>query len=90
MRHTIKALRPKDYSEAPETLGEHLKQRRRELGFFQREAANRMGIGTDMRRYLRGTWRLSPERARALEQFLATPDAELAPMLLPRRPRRNS
>jgi transcriptional regulator with XRE-family HTH domain len=28
-------------------LGEHLKKRRRELGLLQREAANRMGIGTD-------------------------------------------
>jgi transcriptional regulator with XRE-family HTH domain len=28
-------------------LGEHLKKRRRELGLLQREAANRMGIGTE-------------------------------------------
>jgi transcriptional regulator with XRE-family HTH domain len=44
---TLKALRAKDYPEAPQTLGGHLKKRRRELGLFQREAANRMGIGTD-------------------------------------------
>jgi transcriptional regulator with XRE-family HTH domain len=44
---TLKALRAKDYSENPQTLGEHLKKRRKELGLFQREAANRMGIGTD-------------------------------------------
>ncbi len=44
---TLKALRAKDYSENPQTLGEHLKKRRRELGLFQREAAERMGIGTD-------------------------------------------
>jgi transcriptional regulator with XRE-family HTH domain len=44
---TLKALRAKDYSENPETLGGHLKKRRRRLGLLQREAAERMGIGTD-------------------------------------------
>jgi transcriptional regulator with XRE-family HTH domain len=44
---TLKALRPKDYSETPKTLGEHLKKRRRELGLLQREAAARMGILTE-------------------------------------------
>ena len=44
---TLKALRAKDYSENPHTLGEHLKKRRKELGLLQREAANQMGIGTD-------------------------------------------
>jgi transcriptional regulator with XRE-family HTH domain len=43
----LKALRAKDYSENPETLGEHLKRRRRELGLLQREAADRMGVSTD-------------------------------------------
>ena len=40
----LKSLRKKDYSENPQTLGEHLKKRRRELGLLQREAAERMGI----------------------------------------------
>ncbi|MDP2377065.1 XRE family transcriptional regulator [Reyranella sp.] len=44
---TLKSLRKKDYSEAPKTLGEHLKKRRRELGLLQREAAKRMGILTE-------------------------------------------
>ena len=44
---TLKALRAKDYSETPETLGEHLKKRRQELGLLQRQAANQMGIGID-------------------------------------------
>ena len=44
---TLKALRAKDYSETPKTLGEHLKKRRRELGLLQREAAERMGIQRD-------------------------------------------
>ena len=44
---TLKALRAKDYSENPQTLGEHLKKRRRELGLLQREAAERMSIQRD-------------------------------------------
>jgi transcriptional regulator with XRE-family HTH domain len=44
---TLKALRAKDYSETPQTLGEHLKKRRRLLGLLQREAAERMGIQRD-------------------------------------------
>lgn len=41
---TFKALRKKDYSESPYTLGEHLKKRRRQFGLLQREAAVRMEI----------------------------------------------
>lgn len=41
---TFKAQKPKDYSETPQTLGQHLKKRRRELGLLQRDAAERMGI----------------------------------------------
>ena len=48
---TLKALRTKDYSENPQTLGEHLKKRRRELGLLQREAAERMGIWTETYAY---------------------------------------
>jgi transcriptional regulator with XRE-family HTH domain len=44
---TLKALRAKDYSENPQTLGQHLKRRRRELGLLQREAAEQMGIGKE-------------------------------------------
>jgi transcriptional regulator with XRE-family HTH domain len=39
-------LRPKDYLERPQTLGQHLKKRRKELGLLQREAAHQMGIDT--------------------------------------------
>ena len=133
---TLKSLRPKDYSETPQTLGEHLKKQRRELGLLQREAAERMRIQTDtytnwekdrtqpvaaqfrpvieflgydptlaaqtlperlqskrrelwvtfsqvarhlgwdegtLTRYLNGTWRMSPSRSAALEEFLALP-----------------
>jgi DNA-binding XRE family transcriptional regulator len=146
---TLKALRAKDYSENPQTLGEHLKKRRRELGLLQREAAERMGIQRDtyvnwekhksspvasqfrpivaflgydptpeprtlaerleakqrnlgaslaqiarhlgwdpgtLRRYLDGTWRLSPDRRDVLEAFLSAEEADLAQMRrLPRR-----
>ena len=44
---TLKSLRKKGYSEDPKTLGEHLKKRRKKLGLFQREAAERMGILTE-------------------------------------------
>lgn len=44
---TLKILKPKDYSEAPQTLAEHLKKRRRELGLYQREAAVRMDIAKE-------------------------------------------
>lgn len=44
---TLKAKKPKDYSEAPQTLGEHLKKHRRQLRLLQREAAARMGILTE-------------------------------------------
>ncbi len=41
----LKALRPKDYSETPQTLGQHLKKRRRELRLLlQRQAAATIGI----------------------------------------------
>lgn len=41
---TLKAQRSRDYSEAPQTLGQHLKKRRRELGLLQREAAAQIGV----------------------------------------------
>lgn len=34
---------PKDYAEEPQTLGEHLKRRRKLLGLLQREAATQLG-----------------------------------------------
>jgi DNA-binding XRE family transcriptional regulator len=44
---TLEALRAKDYSENPQTLGGHLKKRRRQLGLLQREAAEILGVSTD-------------------------------------------
>jgi len=44
---TLKALRAEHYSENPQTLSEHLKKRRKELGLLQREAAELLGVSTD-------------------------------------------
>lgn len=141
---TLKALRPKDYSETPQTLAEHLKKRRRQLHLLQREVAELMGVskatvvnwengkaeptsaqfrpildflgydpsaegktlservtgkqrqlgvtlaqiarhlGWDpgtLHRYLDGTWRVSPDRAAALEAFLTDEKANLVSIL---------
>lgn len=43
----LKALKPKDYSDCPATLGEHIKKRRKELGLKQQEAGERMGVGKE-------------------------------------------
>jgi len=146
---TLKAQKPRDYSKTPQTLGEHLKKRRRELGLLQREAAERMGILTEtyanwekgktepvasqfrpvvtflgfdpspapttlagrleakrrvtgltfeqvathlgwdpgtLTRYFNGTWRMSAERAEAMERFLRLGDK--ATIQVSSRPRR--
>ncbi len=57
---TLKSLRPKDYSESPKTMGEHLKKRRKKLGLLQREAAEQMGILTET--YT--NWEKDQDRAR--------------------------
>ena len=44
---TVKSLSQKDYRDDPQTLGDHLKKRRQQLGLLQREAAARMGVSAD-------------------------------------------
>jgi len=39
----LKTRRIQDYTADPQTLGQHLKKRRRELGLLQREVAERLG-----------------------------------------------
>ena len=46
MRVRLKALKPKDYSTEPTTLGGHLLKRRMELGFTQPEAAVLLGVSS--------------------------------------------
>jgi transcriptional regulator with XRE-family HTH domain len=43
----LKALKPKDWTDEPRTLGDHLKKRRREFDLLQREAAVRLGVSVD-------------------------------------------
>jgi hypothetical protein len=40
----LKGLRPLEYNPDPVTLGEHLKKRRIELGWFQKDIAERLDI----------------------------------------------
>jgi transcriptional regulator with XRE-family HTH domain len=40
-------LKRNDYLEAPQTLGQHLRKRRRELGRLQREVAERIGVAVE-------------------------------------------
>ena len=44
VRFQLKCPKPKAYSENPQTLGEHFKKRRLELGLTQKEAAERLAI----------------------------------------------
>jgi hypothetical protein len=41
---TLKGLRRKDFNDPPQTLSDHLKKRRSELGLSQGKAAARMGV----------------------------------------------
>jgi DNA-binding XRE family transcriptional regulator len=41
---TLKGLRPLPYNPNPTTLGEHMLKRRIELGLFQKDIAERLGI----------------------------------------------
>ena len=45
---SLRAPKPKPdgYTEHPETLGEHLRKRRMDLGLFQRQAAAEIGVST--------------------------------------------
>jgi len=44
VRFRLKCPRPKAYSENPQTLGEHLRKRRLELGLTQKQAAKVLGV----------------------------------------------
>jgi len=44
---TFKVQKPKDYSENPRSLGQHLKRRRRMCCLLQREAAAAVGIAVE-------------------------------------------
>ena len=44
LRLTLRARKPSDIPEVPETLGDHLRARRRALGLLQKEAAVQLGV----------------------------------------------
>jgi transcriptional regulator with XRE-family HTH domain len=43
---TFQWVRPKDYPENPQSLGEHLRKRRIEQGLIQKQVATRLGVNT--------------------------------------------
>lgn len=67
-----------DPTPVPQTLADRLEAKQRSLGVSLAQVARYLGWdpGT-LRRYLDGTWRLSPERQDALETFLRAEDAVL-------------
>ena len=40
----MKSLKPRPYKERPDSLGEHLRKRRIELGLFQKDVARRLQV----------------------------------------------
>jgi transcriptional regulator with XRE-family HTH domain len=70
-RLTVKAQKQRDYSEDPQTLGEHLKKRRRELGLLQRETAGRMGVSAEtVANWEKGKTRPATTQFRPVVEFL--------------------
>jgi hypothetical protein len=78
-----------DPAPKPQTLAERFEAKRRLLGVTFEQVAKYLGWDAgSLRRYLNGTWRISPGRADALEEFLGL-RAETAPTVLAMpRPRR--
>jgi len=76
-----------DPTPAPSTLAARLKAKRRTLGVTFSQVARYLGWNTGtLARYLSGRWRMSPDRAKAFEIFLAAEEASLASIRqLPRR-----
>lgn len=44
LRITFKSLKRKKFYSAPKSLGEHIRRKRLELGFTQRQAGKRLGV----------------------------------------------
>jgi transcriptional regulator with XRE-family HTH domain len=62
-----------------QTLADRLEAKQRSLGASLAQVARRLRWDPgSLRRYLDGTWRISPDRRDALEVFLNTDDAALA------------
>src|SRR5882757_3002926 len=76
-----------DPTPEPKTLAERLATKQRRLGASLAQIARHLGWDPgSLRRYLDGTWGISPDRLAVLEAFLSAEAAELAPIhRLPRR-----
>jgi transcriptional regulator with XRE-family HTH domain len=76
-----------DPTPAPQTLADRLEAKQRTLGASLAQVARHLGWDPgSLRRYLDGTWHISPDRRDALEAFLDAEEADLAPIRqLPRR-----
>lgn len=77
-----------DPTTEPKTLAEGVEAKQRRLGASLAQVARYLGWdpGT-LKRYLDGTWRISPDRRDVLEAFLNTENAELAAVLSLKRQR---
>jgi transcriptional regulator with XRE-family HTH domain len=68
-----------DPTPEPQTLAERLEAKQRRLGASLAQVARYLGWDPgSLRRYLNGTWRISPHRRDALEAFLDAEDGALA------------
>jgi len=76
-----------DPSPRPETLADRLEAKRRALGASFDQVAQHLGWDrATLFRYVRGIWRMKPDRQAALEEFLGTPLGNLdAVRSLPKR-----
>lgn len=78
-----------DPAPTPASLAERVEAKRRRLGATFDQVAQHLGWDEgSLRRYLRGIWRLSPERAEILERFLSLNGEDATAVLVkPRRKR---
>jgi transcriptional regulator with XRE-family HTH domain len=68
-----------DPTSQPQTLAERVEAKQRSLGASLAQVARYLGWDPgSLRRYLDGTWRLSPDRRDTLEAFLDAEDTALA------------
>jgi hypothetical protein len=68
-----------DPTPEPQTLAERLAAKQRTLGASLAQVAKHLGWDPgSLRRYVEGTWRLSPDRRDALDRFLNAEDVTLA------------
>lgn len=67
-----------DPSPEPKTLAERVEAKQRRLGASLAQIARYLGWDPgSLRRYLNGSWRISPNRLEALVEFLKAKDTEL-------------